>query len=78
MAERIRESTEKRTFGAESGLEFPLTVSIGVASFGVHGRTREELLDRSDKAMYLGKAQGRNRVCTADDLRTDGGPSGAL
>jgi diguanylate cyclase (GGDEF)-like protein len=68
VAERIRRSVEEARFGADRGLRLPLSVSIGVASFPRHGLTREALLDRSDKAMYLAKALGRNRLCSADDL----------
>jgi diguanylate cyclase (GGDEF)-like protein len=68
VAERIREATEAAFFGAERGLQLRLTVSIGVASFPGNGDTSERILDLSDKAMYLGKALGRNRVCSANEL----------
>jgi PleD family two-component response regulator len=45
----------------------------------MHGESRERLLDLADKAMYLGKALGRNLVCSADDLsqpRPQGSGSG--
>ncbi len=68
--------------GAERGLELRLTVSVGVATFPLHGETRERLLDLADKAMYLAKALGRNQVCSADDLstpvRSSGGGAAAL
>jgi PleD family two-component response regulator len=41
---------------------------VGVATYPAHGRTREALLDASDKAMYRAKSQGRNRVVTATEL----------
>ena len=68
VAERIRETTAHAAFGSESGLSFPLTVSIGVASYGTHGCAREQLLDQADKAMYLDKSLGRDHVCSADEL----------
>jgi diguanylate cyclase (GGDEF)-like protein len=68
VADRIRASVEQARFSAERALRLALTVSIGVASFPRHGLTREALLDRADKAMYLGKALGRNRVCSGDEL----------
>jgi diguanylate cyclase (GGDEF)-like protein len=68
VADRIRQSVETRRFGADHGLRIALTVSVGVATFPHHGRDRERLLDVSDKAMYLAKSLGRNRVCTGDDL----------
>jgi diguanylate cyclase (GGDEF)-like protein len=40
-----------------------VTVSIGIATFPRHGRTKEELLAHADQALYTAKQQGRNRVC---------------
>ena len=70
VADRIRQSVAEHAFGAERGLDLRLTVSVGVATFPLHGESRERLLDLSDKAMYLAKALGRNQVCSADDLST--------
>ncbi len=79
VAERIRQSVADKAFGAERGLDLRLTISIGVATFPMHGETRERLLDLADKAMYLAKALGRNLVCSGDDLsqpRPSGSGSG--
>jgi two-component system, cell cycle response regulator len=70
VADRIRQSVADHAFGAERGLDLRRTVSIGVATFPLHGESRERLLDLADKAMYLAKALGRNQVCSADDLST--------
>ena len=40
----------------------------GDASFPEHARDAETVLDLADKAMYLGKSQGRNKVCSANEL----------
>ena len=37
-------------------------VSMGVASFPEHGETSDDVLAAADQAVYLAKAQGRNRV----------------
>ncbi|HKC50286.1 MAG TPA: diguanylate cyclase [Myxococcota bacterium] len=79
VADRIRQSVADHPFGAERGLDVRLTISIGVATFPMHGESRERLLDLADKAMYLAKALGRNLVCSADDLsqpRPQGSGSG--
>ena len=68
VAERIRSAAEALRFGADSGLSLAVTVSVGVSTCPHHGGTRESLLDQADKAMYLGKSLGRNKVCSADDL----------
>ncbi|MEP6590919.1 MAG: GGDEF domain-containing protein [Gemmatimonadota bacterium] len=39
-----------------------ITVSIGVAAFGVDGRTVDALLDVADRRLYQAKDAGRNRV----------------
>ena len=70
VAERIRKTVERTAFGAERGLQLSLSISVGVATFPVHARSPEVLLDLADKAMYLGKAQGRNQVCSASELST--------
>ena len=41
----------------------PVTVSIGAAAFpGLNVRTREDLFDQADRAMYRAKKAGRNRT----------------
>ncbi|WP_457664949.1 diguanylate cyclase [Thiolapillus sp.] len=65
VAERIR------TVIADSSVhyqekEMSVTVSIGVAEIIGPDETREQLIDRADKAMYQAKQQGRNRVVLDD------------
>ncbi|MBU3146568.1 diguanylate cyclase [Clostridium sp. CF012] len=38
-----------------------VTVSLGVASYPLHGEWQEELVERVDQALYVAKQQGRNR-----------------
>ena len=68
VAERIRRTVGDRAFAGSRGLQLELTLSVGVATFPIHGRTRDKLIDMADKAMYLAKALGRDQVCTADEL----------
>ena len=70
VAERIRKAVEDERFEGGGDEPMRLTVSIGVATYPEHGRSREELLDTSDKAMYRAKSLGRNRVCTASELES--------
>jgi len=39
-----------------------ITMSMGISMFPVHGETRDELLRNADKALYVSKNAGRNRV----------------
>lgn len=58
VAERLRE--------AIANSELPrigrVTASIGVATYPEVAGSREELIEMADRAMYLAKASGRNRV----------------
>ena len=44
----------------------PITASIGAAVYGMHGVTRETLIEHADQAMYLAKHSGRNCVRIAN------------
>lgn len=44
------------------------TISIGVAAFPGNGRTRDELIDAADHALYEAKSEGRNRIRMAAGL----------
>jgi diguanylate cyclase (GGDEF)-like protein len=46
-------------------VETSVTVSIGVASFPVDASEVNELIVKSDKAMYTAKQKGRNQVCSS-------------
>ena len=64
-AEEIRQ--EARAIRVESGglrLE-AATVSIGVATLPTHGTTPEAVLRAADAALYVAKAEGRDRVKAA-------------
>lgn len=70
IAERIRRAVEETPFDGGPGGSLRLTCSLGVATHPRHGTTREQLLDMADKAMYRAKSNGRNRVCSAEELGT--------
>lgn len=61
IAERIRSSIEASTVKTDSD-EINYTVSIGIASATGKNVKIEELLDRADRALYIAKAEGRNRA----------------
>jgi diguanylate cyclase (GGDEF)-like protein len=46
-----------------------VTISIGVAS-RKNGQSLDELFAEADRALYLAKASGRNRVVSAEDIRS--------
>jgi 3-keto-5-aminohexanoate cleavage enzyme len=63
IAGRIRAAVAERHAGSGA-----LTLSIGVAAFPATASSKEGLLDAADRAMYLAKRLGRNRVVAADPL----------
>lgn len=65
VAERIRSKIAASHISYQGTL-IQVTVSIGVAEISGLDETREQLIDRADKAMYQAKQQGRNRVILAD------------
>ena len=42
-----------------------ITASFGVASFPIHGKQEDTLINLADKALYQAKGKGRNRVIAA-------------
>lgn len=61
VAERLRAAAEALVIETTDGERVPITVSAGVAQYEV-GDTADALIDRADRAMYLAKTSGRNRV----------------
>jgi diguanylate cyclase (GGDEF)-like protein len=60
VAEGVRAALRKLPRSVEHPR--PLTVSIGVAAFPADGTKAREILDRADAALYVAKAEGRDRV----------------
>jgi len=58
VAERVRSKIEQILvpgFG-------PLSASLGIATYPLHGRARTELVQHADSALYSAKRAGRNRI----------------
>ncbi len=64
IAERLRQRIAGHPFRL-SCAEQPLkiTVSIGLAVFPDDAQTKEELITKADKAMYIAKFSGKNQTC---------------
>ena len=65
VAERIRRAIKEHVFLGREGGSIRLTASIGVATYPNDAKTREELLDQADRAMYRGKEATRDTVYAA-------------
>lgn len=63
IAERIRRQVEQTPFEVGQ-TQLNLTVSLGISSFpSHHARSKEDLIQMADQALYDAKRGGRNRVC---------------
>ena len=72
VAERIRSviadrRIRRRTTGEEIA---SITISVGVGEFRL-GESADSLIERCDRALYLAKRRGRNRVLTEADIEDD-------
>jgi two-component system, NtrC family, C4-dicarboxylate transport sensor histidine kinase DctB len=66
-AERLRIAVADETFRHE-GREFAITISCGLAQYDVREPGIESAIRRADKALYVAKQTGRNRVVAAPPL----------
>ena len=62
VAEKIRKSVEKKKFLLKKKLKVHLTVSVGVALFPDDARTKSEIIEAADRAMFHAKRESRNCV----------------
>ncbi len=69
IAERLRSQVENHTFIYNSQ-KIPVTLSIGVADNKFEIKNSIDLFKKADKAVYLAKKGGRNRVCSYLDPET--------
>lgn len=66
VANRMRTSIQATRFNGELS-QLSLTISLGVAMFATHGcNTVDSFINLADDALYRAKANGRNRVESAE------------
>ncbi len=74
-AERFRSAIEKYEFTVIKRGEFPgthhVTISVGMASFPNDSHDPIELIEMADSALYHAKREGRNRVCTYQEVHPE-------
>ncbi|MCJ7773543.1 MAG: GGDEF domain-containing protein, partial [Desulfobacterales bacterium] len=66
VANRIRNTIGKEKFSPQNGDPVTVTISIGATQFNPN-EEMSSFIHRSDKAMYMSKQNGRNRVTTLLD-----------
>ena len=62
IAERLRLSVENIELFADKGVQVNLRISVGITKYNLDEDSLEGLMIRSDKALYIAKNEGRNRV----------------
>ena len=66
VAERLHSGVGTHVFLKNAGINAHMSTSIGIAGLPDHAKTKEDLVRKADEAMYRAKAEGRNRLCIAD------------
>jgi len=66
-AESLRESVSRLNIVHSGQTLGKVTMSVGVALFPKHGRDGQSVMKASDKALFLAKFSGRDRVMLADE-----------
>jgi diguanylate cyclase (GGDEF)-like protein len=61
VAQRIRAALEAERFSPQNGHDVTITISIGATEY-FHKEELSTFIQRADKAMYLSKQNGRNKV----------------
>jgi diguanylate cyclase (GGDEF)-like protein len=64
-AEKIRQDAKLLVYPGIDRRSGPVTLSLGVAAFPIHGTEGEDVLHAADEAVYKAKAKGRDRVVVA-------------
>ena len=67
VAERIRQTVMQYDFLKKTKHPVRLTISIGIALWPQHARTKKDLIEAADQAMYQAKKLSRNLVYIAKE-----------
>lgn len=63
VGNRVLQAVRKAVIRVDSNLELSVTVSVGVSGIRPEDASCEDIIKRSDMAMYKAKNSGRNRLC---------------
>lgn len=61
-ANKICKTVSEKPFKLLGGIDCVVTISLGVATFPLHGNTPQELIETADRGLYYAKEHGRNQV----------------
>jgi diguanylate cyclase (GGDEF)-like protein len=63
LAARLMHFVDNNPIALKGSIKAPVSVSIGIATFGEEAIMKDELIKRADEALYEAKKLGKNRVC---------------
>jgi two-component system, cell cycle response regulator len=66
VAERIRQQINAELVPIQNQQVIAVTASLGCATFPQMADSEDQLMSAADKALYVAKESGRNRVCLAE------------
>lgn len=62
FGERIRKMIEMKSLFTDKGKDFKVTISVGIANYPDSGKNLYEIIENADKALYMAKKDGKNKV----------------
>ena len=62
FAEKICKTIASKQYELSPDLEVQITISLGVSTYPLNGKTPTELIEYADKCLYKAKENGRNQV----------------
>ena len=65
-AEKLREEIKKKTFTADDGTNFHVTISIGVSQLEEASETMNDIVNKADIALYQAKETGKDKTVVFD------------
>ena len=71
LSKRFIQDVQKTVFKGKDGQELHLTISIGFSIFPTDGERIDELIELADRALYLSKQKGKNRVSYAKEVNIE-------
>ncbi|QLI80231.1 diguanylate cyclase [Chitinibacter fontanus] len=70
VAEKLRKTIEAEPLNFEGSQAIRATISLGVTALSMIDLTLDDLITRTDEALYAAKANGRNCVINSDTMST--------
>ncbi|MDP1759851.1 MAG: sensor domain-containing diguanylate cyclase, partial [Thermodesulfovibrionales bacterium] len=68
IAERLRRAVMSASFSSDTS-SLKVTLSIGIATTPSDAKTKEELIEKADEALYFAKHNGRNRSVLWSEIK---------